>query len=257
MLFAPGIAMMPLLSLTLTLAEPPATSGLTSPACGFLYKSLTLDGQTYAYCVFVPPDYKPDRAWPVVLFLHGSGERGDDGFLQTEIGVGRALRRNYRQIPAIVVMPQCRPGQLWVGPMAVLALRCLEETSREYRLDPQRIYLTGLSMGGHGAWLLAASLPDRFAAVVPVCGFAELGPSTGLAQRLAPPLKNLPIRCFHGALDTNVPPAKSREMVEAIRQAGGQVSYTEFPDGAHDIWDRVYDDPQLWRWLLEQRRPSR
>lgn len=252
MLFAAGIAMMPLLSLTMTLGGPPAPA--SPPVTGFLYKTLDLDGQRYAYCVFVPPDYKPDQAWPVVLFLHGSGERGDDGFLQTEIGIGRALRRNHRQVPAIVVMPQCRPGQLWVGPMAVLALRCLEETSREYHLDAERIYLTGLSMGGHGAWLLAAELPGRFAAVVPVCGFAELGPSTGLAQRLAPRLKDVPIRVFHGALDTNVPAEKSREMAEAIRQAGGQVFYTEFPDGAHDIWDRVYGDPQVWRWLLEQRR---
>jgi len=226
------------------------------PATGFLYKTLTIDNQVYAYCVFVPPDYDPRQPWPVILFLHGSGERGEDGFLQTDIGIGRALRRDHRRVPAIVVMPQCRPGQLWVGPMAVLALRCLEETSREYHLDPQRVYLTGLSMGGQGAWLLASELPERFAAVVPICGFVELGPATGLAERVAARLTKVPIRCYHGALDQNVPVDKSREMVAAIRQAGGTVFYTEFPDGAHDIWNRVYEDPQFWRWLLEQRRPT-
>ncbi len=257
MLLSGFLIMLPTLTLNISTPQtPPADAPTSRPATGFLYKTLTMDGQTYAYCVFVPPDYDPQQPWPVVLFLHGSGERGDDGFLQTDVGLGRALRRNHRRVPAIVVMPQCRPGQLWVGPMAVLALRCLEATSHEYHLDPRRICLTGLSMGGQGAWLLAAELPERFAAVAPVCGFAELGPSTGMAERLAPRLTKVPIRCYHGALDKNVPVEKSREMVAAIRQAGGNVAYTEFPDGAHDIWDRVYEDPQFWRWLLEQRRPG-
>ena len=223
-------------------------------ATGFLYKTLTIDKETYAYSVYVPPDYTPEKAWPVILFLHGSGERGDDGLLQTEVGLGRAIRRNYRTIPAIVVMPQCRPQTAWVGPMAQMALRCLEATSREYRCDPDRLYLTGLSLGGNGAWLLAAQYPDSFAAVVPICGFAELRESTGLVEKLAPRLKNMPIWCFHGDADGNVPVEKSREMVAAIRKVGGTIEYTEYAGGTHNVWDRTYGDYKLWKWLFAQKR---
>jgi predicted peptidase len=237
----------------------PTTSATSAPvsavATGFLYKTLVLDGETYAYFVYVPPDYTPDRPWPVILFLHGAGERGDDGFPQTDVGIGHAIRRNHRRVPAIVVMPQCRPNEGWVGPMAAMALHCLETTSREYHLDPHRIYLTGLSLGGNGAWLLAAQYPDRFAAVVPICGFAEYGESTGLAEKIAPRLIDVPIWCFHGQADKAVPAEKSRELVAAIKAAGGKkVIYTEYPEAPHNVWDRAYDDPNLWKWLFEQTR---
>jgi predicted peptidase len=225
-----------------------------SQAMGFLYKTITVENETYAYCVYVPPDYTLEKAWPVILFLHGSGERGTDGFLQTDVGIGRTLRRNHAMIPAIVIMPQCRPEQTWIGPMGRMALRCLEATSREYHLNGDRIYLVGLSLGGQGVWHIAASLPDRFAALLVVCGFAELGSSTDLAEKLAPPLTGVPISCFHGEQDTNVPVEKAREMVTAIRKAGGHVEYTEFKDGTHFIWDRVFDNAETWRWLFQQRR---
>ncbi len=244
--------LLPLYLASLSLSQSqPATPAPT--AAGFLYKTLTLDHETYSYCVYVPPDYTPDRAWPVILFLHGSGERGSDGLLQTDVGLGHALRKNWRQIPAIVVMPQCRPEQTWVGPMGRMALRCVEEVSHEYHLDPQRLYLTGLSLGGQGAWFIAASLPDRFAAVLVICGFTELGQSTGEAAKLAPRLTNVPIWVFHGEQDTSVPVEKAREMVEAIRKAGGHVEFTSYKDGTHFIWDRVYENRETWRWLFEQK----
>ena len=246
-----------MLALNLAPTEPPATQPATRPATGFLCKSLEFEGQTCAYCVFVPPDYTPDRAWPVILFLHGSGERGRDGLLQTDVGIGRILRRNHALVPAIVVFPQCRPDEWWGGPPGQMALRCLEQTAREYRLDPDRVYLTGLSMGGHGVWFLGSELPGRFAALVPICGFAEWKTDTGMGQRMAPKLTGVPIWCFHGAQDDRVPVAKSRDLVESIRAAGGDVKYTELPDGKHDIWDRVYDDPELWKWLFAQRRSDR
>ena len=244
-----------MLLVTPTLADAPTTA----PATGFLYKTIELKGETYAYCVYVPPDYTPDRAWPVILFLHGSGECGSDGFLQTEIGIGTAIRRHHELIPAIVVMPQCRPRQAWAGRgdlglMGTMALQCVETTSREYHCDPQRVYLTGLSLGGHGAWHIAARLPDTFAAVVPICGFADLADSTELVAAMAPRLTNVPIWCFHGDADTNVPVTKSRELVVAIRQAGGNVEYTEYKGLPHNVWDRAYGDPALWKWLFAQRR---
>ncbi len=242
-----------LLIVLLGSVAPPSATQETRMATGFLHKTITLDGETYAYSVFVPPEYAPDRPWPAILFLHGSGERGSDGFLQTEVGLGTAIRRNYRRIPAIVVMPQARPGNLWLGPMAVMAMRCLEATVREYRIDPQRIYLTGLSMGGQGVWILAAEYPDRFAAVMPLCGFAELDTKTGVAEQIAHRVKGIPIWCFHGDADTAVPVTKTREMVELIRKAGGNVQYTEYKDTGHGIWDRTYNDPAVWNWLFAQR----
>jgi predicted peptidase len=251
MLIAARIAAM--LLLTCSPNSEPQTLSPTPSATGFLCKTTVVDGQTYAYSVFIPPEYDPNRPWPAILFLHGSGERGADGLLQTEVGIGRALRRNHKLIPAIVVMPQCRENEMWVGPMGQMALRCLEQTSRAYRLDPERIYLTGLSLGGQGVWHIAAEFPDRFAAVVPICGFAEWKESTGVAQKLAPRLTKVPIWCFHGALDKAVPVEKGRELVNAIRAAGGDIQYTEYPDGDHQIWDRVYEDARLWKWLFAQR----
>lgn len=241
-------------------ADSSARAENAKPATGFLYKALSFGEQTFAYCVYVPPEYSPDRAWPVILSLHGSGERGDDGLLQTDVGIARAIRRNRKLCSAIVVMPQCRPGVWWQDDMLDMALRCVEAASREYRCDPDRVYLTGLSMGGAGAWRLASRMPDAFAAVVPICGFygrPNVAASPEQLEPLATRLAGLPIWCFHGAADTSVPVERSREIVEAIRAGGGQVTYTEYPDGKHNVWDRAYGDTALWRWLLAQQRRAR
>lgn len=227
-------------------------------ATGFLDKTLTMGDETFSYCVYVPADYTPNRPWPVILFLHGSEERGRDGLHQTQVGLPAAIRQNRARFPAIVVMPQCREDDVWWSErMMRLALRSVEVASEQYYLDPDRIYLTGLSLGGAGCWHLGARSAGQFAAIVPVCGFAELGPSTGAAERLARRLTDVPIWCFHGALDTSVPPEKSREMVSAIRSAGGDVRYTEYPQGGHVIWDVAYNEPALWSWVLAQRRGAR
>lgn len=231
-------------------AQPSEATGGFAPnrreAIGFLEKTLRMDGETYAYRVYVPPDYKPGKPWPTIIFLHGSGERGRDGVRQTKVGIGPAIRRNHRRIPAIVIMPQCRAKKYWTGPMADMVLGCLEQTSREYNLDPERLYVTGLSLGGAGAWHLGARLSDQVAAVVPICGFGDVDD--------APRLAKVPIWCFHGAADDAVPVNRSREMVAAIRKAGGDIQYTEYPRGKHNVWDKAYNDPALWKWMFEQRR---
>lgn len=240
-----------------TQAVVPASD--TTPARGFLYRTVIHQETEYAYCVFVPPTYADDRAWPVILALHGSGEVGDDGFFQTEVGIGTALRKNWRQVPAIVVMPQCRRGRWWEGEMLEMALKCVEHVSRDFHCDPDRVYLTGLSMGGAGAWQLAARLPDAFAAVVPICGFwkhpqapADMEELQAAAQNLS----RLPIWSFHGDADRNVPIERSREIIKAIEAVGGAVKVTEIPGGQHNVWDRAYANPELWKWLLEQRRKT-
>jgi predicted peptidase len=240
-------------------ADSPAEAQRAMPATGFLYKTIKVAGETYAYCVYVPPDYTDQRAWPVILFLHGSGERGSDGFLQTDVGIGRAIRRNHELCPAIVVMPQCRAGKWWEGEMLELALRCVEAASQEYHFDPDRVYLTGLSMGGAGAWLLGSRMPDAFAAVVSICGFygqpnvpAAPEPLADLASQLA----KLPIWCFHGDADPAVPVERSREVVAAVRAAGGNIRYDEIPAGQHNVWDHAYGNAALWHWLLAQKRSA-
>lgn len=237
----------------------PASQPAAHLATGFLYRQFELDGQTYGYTVFVPPDYRPDKRWPVILFLHGSGERGDDGFLPTAIGIANAIRRNVRLCPAIVVIPQCRAGRTWDGPMLKMALHCLTQTAGAYSLDPERFYITGLSLGGAGTWQLGAMLADQVAAIAPVCGFVDQPrqpPSDERVLALANRLRDVPVWCFHGDADHNVLVDHSRRMVESLRARGGNVRYTEYPGAGHAIWDRVYQDPMFWEWLLAQRRPQ-
>ncbi len=226
-------------------------------AFGFLLKTVEIEGQRVFYSVYVPPEYTHERAWPVILFLHGGGERGADGLLPTEVGIGSAIRRHREWFPAIVVIPQCSANDVWWSEaMMNRALRCVEAVSREYHLDGERLYLTGLSLGGAGTWHLGTRAAQHFAALVPICGFLELGPSSGLEAHVARDLRGVPIWVFHGALDDRVPVTKSREMVAALRAAGGNVQYTEYPEGGHNVWDQAYADPALWRWLFAQRRPA-
>ena len=205
------------------------------------------------------PEYTAERAWPAILFLHGSGERGSDGFFQTDVGIAKAIRHNRKLCPAIVVMPQCRPGQWWEDEMLDMALRCVEDASREYHFDPNRVYLTGLSMGGAGAWRLSSRMPDAFAAVVPICGFFGRpdvpAPREQLAEA-ADKLAKLPIWCFHGDADMSVPVERSREVAAAIQAAGGNIKYNEIRDGRHNVWDHVYKNPALWQWLFSQKRST-
>jgi len=246
-----------------TPGETPASSPTHEshpPVTGFLYKTVEIDQRSFAYCAYVPPQYSPERAWPAILFLHGSGERGRDGFLQTDVGIARAIRRNHRVCPAIVVMPQCPANRRWDDGMLDMAVRCLEDASHEYRFNPDRIYLTGLSLGGAGTWRLASRMPDAFAAIVPICGFwgrPDLPADPEALQALAARLSQLPIWCFHGTADKAVSVQRSQEIVAAVQSAGGQIKYTEYPDAGHNAWDRAYGSPALWHWLLGHSRTPR
>jgi predicted peptidase len=233
---------------------------------GFLDRSVTVDGVAYRYQVYVPANYTPEKEWPVVLFLHGAGERGDDGLLQTQVGLGAAIRRHADRFPGIVVFPQARPSEVWSGEMERQALRALDQTMREFRADPRRVYLTGLSMGGYGTWSIAARHPGRFAALVVVCGgirrpngsslpldapgaASSADPYAEYAKRIG----STPVWVFHGAADPVVPVTESRSMVEALRSAGGNVRYTEYEGVGHNSWDPAYAEPELASWLFAQR----
>ena len=233
---------------------------------GFLDRSLSLGAQTYKYQVFVPPTYTSSQRWPVILFLHGAGERGTDGYLQTQVGVGAAVRQNTARIPAIVVLPQSLPDSSWTGTMANVALAALDQTMREYQTDPARVYLTGMSMGGHGSWYIAYRNPKRFAAIAVVCGWVSPGRWTGRYDQVVPAdsgevfsaiarqLRLVPTWIFHGEVDPLVPVEESRQAFAALHAAGARAQYTEIPGTGHNSWDPAYGSPKFWAWFLAQRK---
>jgi len=232
---------------------------------GFLDRATIYQGATYRYQVYVPPDYTPDRPWPVILFLHGAGERGTDGLRPTHTGLAGAIRWHRERFPAVVVFPQVAwPDSFWAGAAETIALQALDAAAAEFRGDPDRVYLTGLSMGGFGTWRTAAEQPDRFAAFVVAAGglpdplpvgapAAVPDPHGYVASRVA----HLPAWVFHGGADSATL-ADARLIVEALRRLDADVRYTEFADAGHDeSWQRAYDDPALWQWLFAQRRSRR
>ncbi len=232
---------------------------------GFLDRSVTVGGVAYPYEIYVPANYSTAQQWPVILFLHGAGERGSDRLLQTSNALGAAIRRAPSAYPAIVIFPQVPNDSSWVGIPSQVAMTALDNATAEFRIDPDRVYLTGLSMGGNGTWHLAYRFPDRFAAIAPICAFvtalnnrtfkAAVPTDSGDAfQTLARRVAKLPTWIFHGEIDQPVPVAQSRQAAEAIRKAGGDVKYTEFLGMDHNVWDATYASPQFITWLFAQRR---
>lgn len=199
---------------------------------------------TMDYLLFLPEGYEQQESWPLMLFLHGAGERGDDLELVKKHGPPKIVETK-KDFPFIVVSPQCKP-KVWWEPLKLIAL--LDEIVAKYKVDKDRIYVTGLSMGGFGTWSLAAHAPDRFAAIVPICGGGE--PYWALR------FPHLPVWAFHGGKDILVPPRRSEEMVEALKKLGGKPKLTIYPDAGHDSWTETYDNPELYKWLLEQKRVS-
>jgi predicted peptidase len=238
-----------------------------TPQTGFLDRRVTVAGHAYLYQVFVPSSYTASQRWPVILFLHGAGERGDDGLLPTQVGLGAAVRQHAARFPAIIVFPQAPRDSGWVGVPAQMAMAALEQTSREFQTDSDRVYLTGLSLGGNGTWYLAYRYPSRFAALVPVCGFVTpFMPSGPLALAVVPPdsgapfealarqLKRVPTWVVHGEVDEVVPPAQSRQAAAALKNVGAPVQYLEVPGTNHNAWDAAYGSPALVSWLFAQHR---
>ena len=241
-----------------------------APQATFLERKVNLQGKTYAYRVWLPKHYTRLHRWPVIVFLHGSGESGDDNLRQLTAGLPLVLRHDPARYPAIVVIPQCPFDQEWYGAMESVALAELEKSIKEFRGDRRRIYLTGMSMGGAGVWYLARHA-GRFAAIAPVCGEVTRAaddpfpfpPPPDLATVLAAPdpfaalaarIGKTPVWAFHGAGDPVISVEQSRRMTSALRARGGNVRYTEYAGQGHNVWDLAYNDPALPRWLFGQRR---
>jgi len=245
------------------------TLGAQGAETGFLPRTLTHAGQSTRYQLYVPADYATRTDWPVILYLHGAGERGVDGLRPTQAGLGAAIRRAPQRFPALVVIPQVPVGTQWTGAQAELALAALDRTLADYKVDRDRVYLTGLSMGGHGTWYLAYRHPERFAAAAPICGWTQNLASHGLMVPVVPPedgpalpalarrLAKLPLWIFHGDQDTVVPAQGSRAAFEALKAESTLARYTEYPGLNHNSWDATYASDAFVAWLFNQRRAKR
>lgn len=219
-------------------------------------------GDTLNYRIYIPEEADSTGTFPLVLFLHGAGERGSDNVKQLTHGVWRFVADSVQQDhPSIVIAPQAPKDSYWgeaewrtkstrlkevpAKPL-VLAMGLLDQVQDEYTIDASRMYITGLSMGGFGTWNLITRYPDKFAAAAPVCG----GGDATKAHLIA----DLPIWNFHGARDNVVPPQLSRDMIAAIRYAGGHPGYSEYPDVGHGSWVQAYNEPYLVDWLFSHRK---
>jgi predicted peptidase len=224
------------------------------------------DGKMLPYRLMKPKDYSDAASakYPLVLFLHGAGERGTDNVKTLVHGMREFARDDAREkYPCFVVVPQCPDASRWVevdwtldahdqlpddSETVKLTLELLESLQKEFRIDQNRLYVTGLSMGGFGTWDLITRHPDKFAAAVPVCGGGD--------ETVAAKAARIPIWTFHGDKDTVVKPSRSRNMVDSLQKSGAKLIYSEYAGVGHDSWNRAYAEPTLMNWLFAQRRSA-
>lgn len=222
---------------------------------GFVDKSFkNADGSESKYVLYVPHAYDGTKEFPVILFLHGSGEtKGDrSGKMPVEQGIGPHVKRNEKTFPAFVVIPQSEK-RTWQADTddGKRAMAMLDATMKEYKIDASRQHLTGLSMGGYGTWSHAAAYPDRWACFVPVCGGVR---DSATVSAVAEKVKGIPCWCWHGDKDAAVKVEKSRELIEAMKKLGASPRYTELAFVTHNSWDAAYATPDLIAWMMQQKK---
>ncbi len=207
------------------------------------------------YLLFLPKDSdaKAAKRWPLIFFLHGAGERGTNIWKVATHGPPKKVAAD-PDFPFIVVSPQCPEGQVWSNDVLLVLL---DEITRKYPVDMGRVYLTGLSMGGYGTWSLGLAHPEKFAAIVPICGGGELIGVMLSNHEKTQALKTLGVWAFHGGKDPVVPVAESQRMVDALKRAGvADVKFTVYPEAGHDAWAETYANPELYEWLLKHERKA-
>jgi predicted peptidase len=221
------------------------------PAQAYRFSQEITRTQMLDYLLYLPDDYgqDPTRRWPLILFLHGVGERGTDVSRVALHGPLKAAEDG-TDLPFIVIAPQC-PLHHWWSDFQPALIGLVDEVSAAYAVDPARVYLTGLSMGGFGAWHLAVEYPERFAAVAPICGGGLW--AFDFPERVTA-LRDVPVWAFHGLLDDVVPVQETAKLVAALQDAGGNVKMTIYPDKMHDSWTETYANPELYAWLLSHHR---
>jgi predicted peptidase len=222
------------------------------------------NGIEMPYRLAVPEKVEPGKSYPLILFMHGAGERGSDNTKQLKHGIASILENAAKlNEPCFLIAPQC-PSEIWWADLderklrlkaasapnprleAVIAL--VDDFSKSHPVDPKRLYITGISMGGFATWYILGQQPDKFAAALPICGGGD--PIPELVSRF----KDVPLWTFHGDKDTVVPVEASLDMIAALERAGGKPKLTVYPGVQHDSWTRTYADPEPLRWLLSQRK---
>ena len=220
------------------------------------------DGGKLPYLLLKPRNYDPGKHYPLVMFYHGAGERGDDNHNQWKNGVQVfSFPENREKFPCFVIAPQCPNEKKWVdvawdaesevqpagpGEQLKLSLEILDKVQKEFSIDSHRLYVMGLSMGGYATWDVTTRRPDMFAAAVPICGGGD--------EKQAGKIKDVPIWAFHGGADPVVKTLRTRNMVAAVKEAGGNPKYTEYPGVGHDSWTQAFKEPELLPWLFAQKR---
>ncbi len=240
--------------------EPPQETG-------FLNRRVEVNGISYKFQVYLPEEYRRDdgKLWPIILFLHGRGERGSEGMWQTQIGLPLEVRDHPERWPFVIVMPQCPIPAHWTDPpIMTMAMAALDQMTEEFHGDPDRTYLTGLSLGGYGAWELAKDYPHRWAAIAIAAGgifwsyaYDRWQQASTLPAEYAQAVGRTPIWLFHGSDDPVVQPRQSEMMFEAVKAAGGHIRLWMYQGLTHDCWARAYNEPELPRWLLSHRLAAR
>lgn len=243
------IAMITLISASLTtVANNASSKPLRNPEKGFIAKTIKVNDKSIKYIIYVPADYKSSIPRPAIVFLNGRGECGTDGFKQISTGLGPAITANVSAWPFIVIFPQKQDyDTLWEDEDSMV-MSILDKSIADYNIDKSRLYLTGLSQGGHGTWAIAAEHPDMFAAIAPICGWGD--------SSIAAKVSKIPSWIFHGDADEAVHVDRSREMERDIKAAGGSCKLTIYPGVGHNSWDRAYRDEDLGEWFLQHSKKS-
>lgn len=218
---------------------------------GLLARNVKVGNKSYGYQVYMPGKLAGKERLPVILFLHGIGQRGTGGFVK---GAAAILIRQYlERLPAIVVLPQCEKGRYWTdADMEAMVMASLNQTVAEFSADKERLYMIGVSMGGYGAWHIAAEHVGTFAAFVSICGGSPLRTGERF-HAIARRVRETPVWVFHGADDRVVPVSESRQMVAALKDEKGKVRYSEYEGVGHNVWLNAMKEPELLPWLLAQR----
>jgi len=215
---------------------------------------VSVDSNQFNYQIYLPPQLQSEKNLPVMIFLHGIRERGNGGFVPTAGAAGAVVRHYFSQLPAIVLLPQCRQGSYWSDPvMDEMVMRLLAQTIEEFGADVRRVYLIGISMGGYGVWHFASHYSENFAALVSICGGSSIR-SGDRFNALAQNIGETPAWLFHGADDPIVPVGESRQIVKALEANGGSVKYNEYKNVGHNVWLNVLGEKDLLPWLLAQKR---
>ena len=258
--------------LSMSFADQPSGRGEPAPGnqewnnatrpAGFISKTIDVDGIGYKYVVYAPSEYHPQsrqKAWPTIMSLHGSGECGTDGLKQIAVGLGPSIMHDRDRWPFLVIFPQKPDRSKQWEDYDKVVMAMLDAEKKQYPIDPERTYLTGLSQGGHGTWTIGANHPDVWAAIAPVCAYVKRNGTTSEVGDLVPKLSSLPVWAFHGAKDDVVLPAETTTMIDALKAAkpAFEPKMTIYPDANHNSWDKAYAEPELPSWFLSHAKAVR